>query len=164
MAERRRYITREGYRTLEAEHARLWSVDRPAMVHQVSEAAALGDRSENAEYIYGKKRLREIDRRLRFLSKLLDRLTIVEYSPQQEGRVFFGAWVTVEDEEGEEKTYRIVGPDELDPSRGYVSVESPFGRALIGKREGDEVEVHRPDGNSVELAVVGIHYRDEDDA
>lgn len=157
--ERRRYITPEGFRALQAELAGLWKRERPQVVDQVAHAAALGDRSENAEYIYGKKRLREIDRRIRYLQKLLDRLTVVEYSPRQEGRVFFGAVVTVEDEEGEEKAWRIVGPDEFDVSRGRISVESPLGKALIGRREGDTVDVRRPSG-AMEFTVVGIRYEE----
>ncbi|MGD8858935.1 MAG: transcription elongation factor GreB [Myxococcales bacterium] len=139
-------MTPEGYRRLEEEAARLWSVERPAMTRAVAEAAAEGDRSENAEYIYGKKRLREIDRRLAFLSKRLDALTIVDQRPDDSDRVFFGAWVTLEDEDGERATYRIVGSDETDPHERHVSVESPMARALLGKRVGDEVEVPRPRG------------------
>jgi len=117
---RSHYITREGYLALDRELKYLWKEERPKVTQAVSEAAAMGDRSENAEYIYGKKRLREIDRRVRFLSKRLDVLTIVDPSPMQEGKIFFGAWVTLEDEDGNEKVYRIVGADEFNPKKiGY---------------------------------------------
>jgi transcription elongation factor GreB len=155
-----RFITPAGYTRLREELERLWKIERPRVTHEVSEAAALGDRSENAEYIYGKKRLREIDRRLRYLSGLLDRLTIVRFEPSQRGRVFFGAWVTVEDEEGERHRYRIVGPDELDVRSGKVSTESPMAQALLGKRVGDEVMVDRPKGIA-SYEVVAIDYEEE---
>jgi len=150
-----RYITPEGFRRLQDELERLWKVERPRVTAEVSAAAAQGDRSENAEYIYGKKKLREIDRRLRFLSKRLDSLTVVPPKAHAE-RIFFGAWVTVE-EDGEEATYRIVGPDEFDVRAGKISVDSPLAKALLGKREGDEVVVQRPRGQA-ELVVVGLRY------
>ncbi|MCS3457142.1 transcription elongation factor GreB [Aeromonas sp. BIGb0405] len=140
------YITREGWLELDREFKTLWKEDRPRVTQAVSEAAALGDRSENAEYIYGKKRLREIDRRLRFLGKRLDALTIVDPSPQQEGRVFFGAWVELEDEAGQRVRYRLVGPDEFNLSEGKLSVDSPLARALLKKQVDDEVEVSTPSG------------------
>src|SRR5512135_2008075 len=105
-----RYITPGGFRRIAAEHERIWTVLRPRIVAEVEAAAALGDRSENAEYIYGKRKLRELDRRLRFLSQLMDSLTVVEPRPDARGRAFFGAWVTIEHEDGEERTYRLVGP------------------------------------------------------
>src|SRR3954466_11100348 len=108
-----RYITPQGFRRLTAEHERIWTVERPRIVAEVEAAAALGDRSENAEYIYGKKKLRELDKRLRFLSERMDELTVVTPAPHPSGKAYFGAWVTVEDEDGEERTYRLVGPDEL---------------------------------------------------
>lgn len=151
------YITPAGHKRLTDELDYLWRVERPRVTQQVSDAAALGDRSENAEYIYGKKRLREIDRRLRFLSKRLDALTVVEPTPEQEGRAFFGAYVTVESEDGEEATYQIVGPDEVDPAERRISIDSPMGRALLGKCEGDEVKVRRPKGQAV-FEVVEIRY------
>jgi transcription elongation factor GreB len=129
------------------------------VTHEVSEAAALGDRSENAEYIYGKKRLREIDRRLRFLSKRLDSLTVVNPSPDQEGRVYFGAWVTLEDENGVVSEYRLVGPDEFDVAAGRISIESPMGRALMGREEGEEFVLRRPKGPA-NYTVVAIRYAD----
>lgn len=157
MAGKKRYITPEGFETLRLEHERLWSVDRPHMVNEVATAAAHGDRSENAEYIYGKKKLREIDRRIRFLSKRLDELTVVDNAETPRDRVFFGAWVTIEDEDGEESSYRIVGPDEFDLKRGMISMESPLARALLGKRLDDEVLVRRPKGNA-EVTIVAIEY------
>jgi transcription elongation factor GreB len=153
----KRYITPEGYKKLGVELARLWKVERPRVTQEVSDAAAQGDRSENAEYIYGKKKLREIDRRIRYLTKLLDRLTVVEPNPAQEGCVFFGATVTVEDEDGKRSTYTIVGPDEIDLNAGRISTESPVAKALLGKRIGDDVTVRRPKGE-VELSVIAIRY------
>ncbi|MBI2394800.1 MAG: transcription elongation factor GreB [Deltaproteobacteria bacterium] len=153
------YITPAGFRRLQQELEHLWRVERPKVTHEVAVAAAQGDRSENAEYIYGKKRLREIDRRVRFLSKRLDVVQVVEPSKEQEGKVFFGAWVTIEDEDGHEATYRIVGTDEPDAKLGWISVESPVARALLGKRAGDVVTVRRPKGET-EVTVVAIAYRD----
>ncbi len=152
-----RYITPEGYRRLATEHDRIWSVDRPRIVAEVEAAAALGDRSENAEYIYGKRKLRELDRRLRFLAERLDSLTVTDPRPDPAGRAFFGAWVTVEDEAGEERTYRLVGPDEFDAASGRISVEAPLGRALLGRREGVPVVVERPAG-AAELVVVRVEW------
>jgi transcription elongation factor GreB len=155
-----RYITPEGYRRLAEEHDRIWSVDRPKIVAEVEAAAALGDRSENAEYIYGKRKLRQLDGRLRFLSERLDALTVMETRPDPRGRAYFGAWVTVEDEDGEEKTYRLVGPDEFDAAAGLISVDAPLGRALLGRREGDTLTVERPAG-SLELTVVEVRWTRE---
>jgi transcription elongation factor GreB len=152
-----RYITPEGFRRLAAEHQRIWTVERPRIVAEVEAAAALGDRSENAEYIYGKRKLRELDRRLRFLSERMDALTVVDPKPHPGGRAFFGAWVTIEGEEGEERSYRLVGPDELDVANGLISVDAPLGRALLGKQEGDTVTVTRPAG-AVELTVVAVGW------
>lgn len=157
MTTTRRYITPEGFRRIAAEHERLWSHDRPRIVAEVEAAAALGDRSENAEYIYGKRKLREVDRRLRFLSQRMDALTVVEPRPHPTGRAFFGAWVTVEQEDGEERTYRLVGPDEFDVAAGLISVDAPLGRALLGKGEGDTVIVQRPAGTA-ELTIVEIRW------
>ncbi len=140
------YITRTGYNNLNQELKYLWKEERPRITQSVSEAAALGDRSENAEYIYGKRRLREIDRRVRFLSKRLEVLTIVDYHPAQEGKVFFGAWVCLEDENGKQKQYRIVGSDEFDPAKNWISIDSPVARALIGKEVDAEVKVKTPNG------------------
>ncbi|MEW5839235.1 MAG: transcription elongation factor GreB [Pseudomonadota bacterium] len=149
------FITPEGHARLTAELDDLWRVQRPKVVQAVSEAAALGDRSENAEYIYGKKMLRDIDRRVRFLRKRLDGMTVVQHKPADASRIFFGAWVHLEDEAGMEMRLRIVGPDEFDPSRNWISLDSPMARALLKRCEGDEVCVRLPTGtrNYVVLAV-----------
>jgi transcription elongation factor GreB len=152
-----RYITPEGFRRIAAEHTRIWTVERPRIVAEVEAAAALGDRSENAEYLYGKRKLRELDRRLRFLSLRMDALTVVEPAPHPGGRAFFGAWVRVEHEDGDERTYRLVGPDEFDVPQGLISVDAPLGRALLGKREGDTAVVQRPAG-ALEIMVVEISW------
>jgi len=152
-----RYITREGFRRIAQEHERIWTVERPRIVAEVEAAAALGDRSENAEYIYGKKKLRELDRRLRHLSEKMDALTVVEPRPHPGGRAFFGAWVTVEHEDGGARTYRLVGPDEFDVARGLISVDAPLGRALLGRREGDSAIVVRPAG-SISITVVEVSW------
>ena len=154
---RPRYVTPEGFRRISEEHQRIWTVLRPRIVAEVEAAAALGDRSENAEYIYGKRKLRELDRRLRELSQRMDALTVVEPKPHPSGRAYFGAWVTVEDEKGEERTYRLVGPDEFDLERGLLSVDAPLGRSLLGRRAGDLVAVVRPAGR-VELSVVAVSW------
>jgi len=153
-----RYITPEGKKRLSDELEYLWKVKRPEVTRAVAEAAAMGDRSENAEYIYGKKQLRQIDSRLRFLSKRLDELTVVERTPDDTSRVFFGAWVGVEDEEGNRFTYRIVGPDESDYSKNLISVDSPMAIALLRKSEGDEVTVLRPNGSAA-FVIVSVSYR-----
>ncbi len=152
------YITPEGVKCLRDEFEYLWKVERPRVTQAVSDAAAEGDRSENAEYIYGKKRLREIDRRVRFLMKRLESLTVVENQPDRKGKIFFGAWVRLENEEGIEAIYRLVGPDEFDPAKGYISVDSPVGKALLGKQEGDEVVVRRPAGVGT-FTVLEVSYR-----
>jgi transcription elongation factor GreB len=141
-----RHITPEGYQRLQDELDQLWRVERPRVTREVTAAAAQGDRSENAEYQYGKKRLREIDRRVHFLRKRLDELEVVRATPAQAGRVFFGAWVSLEGEDGETLEFRIVGADEFDPGQRWISVESPVARAVLGREEGDEVEVVRPKG------------------
>lgn len=143
------YITRSGWKALDQELKYLWREERPKVTQAVSDAAALGDRSENAEYIYGKRRLREIDRRVRFLSKRLEVLQIVDYHPSQEGKVFFGAWVELENEEGEIHQYRLVGCDEFDPAKQWISVDSPVARALIGKEVDDEIQVITPLGKVI---------------
>jgi transcription elongation factor GreB len=154
---RTRYITAEGENALREELRYLWKEKRPEVTQAVREAAAQGDRSENAEYIYGKKQLREIDRRVRFLSKRLDELTVVDRLPEDRGKVFFGAWVTIENEEGTESTYRLVGPDEFDLARGYLSIDSPMARALLGKRIDEEVGVRTPEGWT-HVVITGIRY------
>jgi transcription elongation factor GreB len=152
-----RYATEEGARRLRAELDELWRVERPAVTRAVAEAAAMGDRSENAEYIYGKRRLREIDRRVRHLRQRLDGLKVVSTPPADRSRVFFGAWVTIEDERGASRRHRIVGPDEFDREPGFVSMDSPLGRALLGKRVDDTVEVSLPGGVQA-FSIVAIEY------
>ena len=152
-----KHITPEGYKRLQDEFSHLWRVERPKVTREVQEAAAHGDRSENAEYIYGKRRLREIDRRIHFLKERLESLTVVTNTAKQSSRVLFGAWVTVADEEGTRHRYRLVGADESDPDQGHISIESPIGRALVGKQAGDEVTVHRPIGELV-LEVLDVAY------
>ncbi|WP_163134101.1 transcription elongation factor GreB [Agarivorans sp. Alg241-V36] len=139
-------ITRPGWHKLDEELKYLWKVKRPQVTQAVSEAAALGDRSENAEYKEGKRELRRIDSRLRFLTKRLDALEIVDHHPQQNGKVFFGAWVELENDEGDIVRYRIVGTDEIDPKLGYITIDSPMARALIGKQVDDDVFVKTPSG------------------
>ena len=154
-----KYSTPEGARRLREELDELWRVERPAVTRAVAEAAAMGDRSENAEYIYGKRRLRDIDRRVRYLRERLDGLKVVAEPPADRDRVFFGAWVTVEDEAGEEVEYRIVGPDEFDAAPGYISMDSPLGRALRGKALDDEVKVEVP-GGAKTYVVVAVRYEE----
>jgi transcription elongation factor GreB len=161
-ADRKRYITPSGFRALQQELVRLLRSERPRVTREVAAAAALGDRSENAEYIYGKKRLREIDRRIEFLTKRLDELVVVRPDPAQAGRVFFGAFVTVEDEAGDETEYQVVGPDEFDAAARRISTDSPLGRALLGRSEGDEIRVERPKGRAT-LTVLGIRYEADGD-
>jgi transcription elongation factor GreB len=154
----RRYLTRAGAERMHKELLRLLNEERPKVTAEVSAAAAQGDRSENAEYIYGKKRLREIDRRLRFLQKRLDTATIVVPSEQPDTEhVYFGATVTLEDEDGGRVTYQIVGSDEIDTAGGRISVESPLARALLRKKVGDTVEVIRPRGE-IEYTIAQLRY------
>jgi transcription elongation factor GreB len=153
------YITPAGYRRLADELTFLHTKKRPEVVNALADAAAEGDRSENAEYIYRKRQLREIDRRMRFLSKRLDIVQIVNPTDQKRiDRVFFGATVTVEDAEGEVAVYRIVGEDEIDGAAGSISWRSPVGRALLGKGEGDTVVVRWHAGTR-ELTIAEIVYR-----
>jgi transcription elongation factor GreB len=152
-----KYITPEGARRLNKELEELWRVERPRVTQSVSEAAAQGDRSENAEYTYGKKRLREIDRRVRFLRKRLDGMVVVDRPPSDPKRVFFGAWVSVEDDDGTLTRYRIVGPDEFDAAPGYISMDSPLGRALMKKGLDDEVKVEVPGGQRTYI-IVSVEY------
>jgi transcription elongation factor GreB len=154
-----KYITPEGERRLREELDELWRVERPRVTQAVSEAAAQGDRSENAEYTYGKRRLREIDRRVRFLRKRLDGMVIVQQRPSDPNRVFFGAWVAVEADDGSQFRYRIVGPDEFDREPGYISMDSPLGRALLGKRLDDELTAELP-GRVRTFVIVQIRYDD----
>jgi transcription elongation factor GreB len=151
------YITPEGARRLQDELDELWKVERPRVTQAVSEAAAQGDRSENAEYTYGKRRLREIDSRVRFLRKRLDGMVVVDEHPTDPNRVFFGAWVTLEAEDGAETRYRIVGPDEFDMAPGYISMDSPLGRALMRKALDDQVTVELP-GGARKFVIVEVTY------
>ncbi|MDH5258031.1 MAG: transcription elongation factor GreB [Gammaproteobacteria bacterium] len=153
------YITLEGVLKLRHELQYLWTKKRPEVTQAVHEAAKQGDRSENAEYIYGKKQLRQIDSRVRFLRKRLDVLKVVEQIPADKTRVFFGAWVALENDEGEEKRYRIVGPDEFGDEDEYISMDSPIAKALLGKRLDEEVSVETP-GGTINWIIVDIEYRD----
>ena len=139
-------ITRKGYENLQQELNHLWKVERPETTKKVSWAASLGDRSENADYQYNKKRLREIDRRVRYLRKRLEEVKIIDYSPQQDGKVFFGAWVEIGNDEGEVMKFRIVGPDEIYGRNDYISIDSPMARALLKKEVDDEADVQTPTG------------------
>lgn len=151
------YITPEGARTLREDLHQLWKVERPKVTAAVHEAAKNGDRSENGDYIYGKRRLREIDRRVRYLSKRLDEVTVVDRLPADRDKVYFGAWVTLADEHGEEHRYRIVGADEIDPSLHKISVDSPLARQLLGKRLDDDISLHMGD-SSRRYTIVEVEY------
>ena len=142
-------ITREGYDKLKQELDYLWQEKRPEITKKVTWAASLGDRSENADYKYNKQLLREIDRRVRYLRKRLDIVKVVDYSPQQDGKVFFGAWVEVENEDGDSKAFRIVGPDEIYGRNDYISIDSPMARALLKKEIDEEAEVMTPQGKKL---------------
>ncbi len=150
------YITPAGYRALAEELQALWQ-RRARVTRALTAAAAEGDRSENAEYIYRKKQLREIDRRIRYLQKRLPDLKVVKSAPTDPGKIFFGAAVTLEDDAGREVVYRIVGADEFDPAKGWISVDAPLARALLAKTLDDEVQVATP-GGEVSFVVVAIHY------
>jgi transcription elongation factor GreB len=152
-----KYITPEGAARLRVELDQLWRVERPRVTQAVSEAAAQGDRSENAEYIYGKKRLREIDRRVRYLQKRLRDIVVVDRAPEDRARIFFGAWVQLEDEDGAFAEYRIVGPDEFDAATGYISIDAPLARALLKKTVDDEVTVRLPQGQKT-FFVLAVSY------
>ncbi|OIJ38666.1 MULTISPECIES: transcription elongation factor GreB [Acinetobacter] len=143
-------ITRGGHDKLVAELKYLWHEERPEITKKVNWAASLGDRSENADYQYNKQLLRKIDRRVRYLGKRLEELRIIDFSPEQEGKVYFGAWVEIENEAGEQKTLRIVGVDEIyDHHPQHISIDSPMARALLGKQVDDEAEVITPYGKKV---------------
>lgn len=152
-------ITREGFERLEQELDHLWRVERPETTKKVTWAASLGDRSENADYQYNKKRLREIDRRVRYLRKCIDELKVVDYSPQQDGKVFFGAWVEIENEAGETKKFRITGYDEIFGRNDYISIDSPMARALLKAQVDDEITVNTPNGKAL-WYVNKIYYHD----
>jgi transcription elongation factor GreB len=143
-----KYITPEGKQRLVEEVDKLWKKRRPEVTRALAAAAAEGDRSENAEYIYRKKELREIDARVRYLRKRLDGIVVVDRTPEDTDRVYFGAWVRLEDNAGEECVYRIVGPDEFDPALGYISMDSPMGKTLIGKSLDDEFTLRLPEGDA----------------
>lgn len=142
-------ITRAGKEKLEQEFQYLWRIKRPEVTQAVSEAAALGDRSENAEYKEGKRQLREIDRRIRYLNKRLEILKVVDYSEEQEGKAFFGAWVELESEEREVLRCRIVGTDEIDEKNQHITIDSPMAKAMVGRQEGDEIVVNAPGGRKI---------------
>jgi transcription elongation factor GreB len=152
-----KYITPEGAARLRRELDELWRIKRPAVTKAVAEAAAQGDRSENAEYIYGKKQLAEIDRRVRYLRKRLTGIKIVDRAPDDTSRIFFGAWFELADDAGGSREYRLVGPDEFDFSPGYVSIDSPPGRAVLGKPLDAEVFVGTPEGER-SYEITGIRY------
>ena len=158
MSEKKIYITPQGARNLRDELDTLWRKTRREVTKQVSDAAALGDRSENADYIYGKKRLREIDKRIRYLTKRLDQISIVDDLPNDLGKVYFGAWVTIKRNNGKTETVRIVGPDEIEPKSNWISINSPMARALIGKKKGDGCEVMTPEGKS-EIVILDVEYK-----
>lgn len=151
------YITPEGHKRLNEELSYLWKIKRPQVTQAVAEAAAMGDRSENAEYIYGKKQLRQIDSRIRFLAKRLSELIVVDRIPKDTSKVFFGAWVEVEDTDGNISRYRIVGPDETVLEKDFISIDSPMAKALLRRAIGDEVVVSRPNGTNA-FVVNSIHY------
>ncbi len=154
------YITPDGYRALQEESKALWQ-RRHKVTQALAAAAAEGDRSENAEYIYRKKQLREIDRRVRYLQKRLPDLKVVDTVPSDPQQIFFGAWVTLEDESGEEHTYRIVGPDEFDAGKGWISMDAPMAKALLKRRLDDEVIVRTPQGER-RYYVIDVSYTGEE--
>ena len=155
---RSRYITPEGAATLKEELEYLWRRKRPEVTRAVAEAAAQGDRSENAEYIYGKKQLGEIDQRVRYLRKRLDGIRVIDQVPSDTTRVFFGAWFELEDQTGNRRTFRLVGPDEFDQAAEYTSMDSPLGKAVMGKSLHEEVVVTAPDG-VMRYSLVRVEYR-----
>ncbi|MYM65064.1 transcription elongation factor GreB [Pseudomaricurvus sp. HS19] len=152
------YITPAGARALQEELTQLWKVERPQVTDAVHQAAKNGDRSENGDYIYGKRRLREIDSRVRFLSKRLEELTVVDRIPDERNKVFFGAWVTLVDEDDNETTYQIVGPDEFNVKAGKLSVDSPLARQLLGKYLDDEILLRTPEGER-QYDIIAIEYK-----
>ncbi|HEY8518484.1 MAG TPA: transcription elongation factor GreB [Gammaproteobacteria bacterium] len=152
-----KYITPEGAAALREELDYLWKTKRPAVTAAVAEAAALGDRSENAEYIYGKRQLAEIDRRIRYLRKRLDGMVVVDQLPSDRTRVFFGAWFELEREDGQVARHRLVGPDEIGAQEEYISMDSPLGRAVLGKRVNDTIQVRVPDGERT-FRIAAVHY------
>lgn len=157
MNKEKNYITPEGYRNLIDENEFLQKEERPAVVKVVSWAASLGDRSENADYQYGKKRLREIDRRLRFLSRRLDAAIVVDPTESSGDAIKFGATVLIEDEEGQQKEYKIVGVDEIDSKKGRISWKSPIGMGLLGKSVGDDATITSPNG-LIEFEILEVRF------
>ncbi len=158
MSETPNYITPRGYQVLAAELTQLQRVERPKVVTEVRDAAAQGDRSENAEYIYGKKRLREIDRRMRFLHKRLAAAKVVNPGEISGDTVRFGATVEIENEQGARLTYQLVGVDESNPAEGRINWQSPIGRALMNRSVDDDVSYRKPDGETVDLTIVSVRY------
>jgi transcription elongation factor GreB len=156
------YITAAGFKHMKDEVTQLWKVERPQVTQIVHEAAKNGDRSENGDYIYGKRRLREIDSRVRFLSKRMEAVTVVDRLPEDQSKVFFGAWVTLEDEEGSETTYQIVGPDEFNVAQRKLSMDAPLARAMMGKRTDDEIVLKKPEGEEF-FYIVNIEYKPYDE-
>lgn len=154
---KRKLITRAGYNQLKQELDQLWKVERPEVTRKVTWAASLGDRSENADYQYNKKRLREIDRRVRYLLKTLEKVEVVDYSPEQEGKVFFGAWVTIENDDGDIRHFKIAGYDEIFDRKDTISIESPMARALLKKEVDDEAWVETPQGKTC-WYILSIEY------
>ena len=153
-----KYITPEGKQRLEEEVDKLWKKKRPEVTRALAAAAAEGDRSENAEYIYRKKQLREIDARVRHLRKRLDGIVVVDRIPDDQHKVYFGAWVRIETADGREAVHRIVGPDEFDPALGYISMDSPMGKALIGKSVDDEFTLRLPEGEA-DYVITEVSYQ-----
>jgi transcription elongation factor GreB len=153
-----KYITPDGKKRLTDEFTFLWTVKRPEVTAALAAAAAEGDRSENAEYIYRKKQLREVDSRIHFLKGRLEDVVVVGTVPDDQTKVFFGAWIRLEDEDGNRAEYRIVGPDEFDTDKGYISMDAPMARALMKRSEGDDVVVRRPKGDAV-FTIVKVSYR-----
>jgi transcription elongation factor GreB len=154
---RSNYITPEGAATLERELDALWRIKRPQVTRAVAEAAAQGDRSENAEYIYGKKQLAEIDRRVRHLRRRLRSVRVVDRLPAETRKVYFGAWIELENPRGEVKRFRLVGPDEFDHAPGYLSIDSPLGKAVLGKTVDDAFRITTPEG-AAEWTLIGVSY------
>lgn len=156
------YITAAGFKRMKDELTQLWKIERPQVTQTVHEAAKNGDRSENGDYIYGKKRMREIDSRVRYLSKRMEALTVVDRLPADQSKVFFGAWVTLEDEDGNEKTYQIVGPDEFNVAEQKLSMDSPLAKAMLGKCLDDEIILKKPDGEDF-FYITKIEYKPYDE-
>ena len=157
MSDKKFYITPDGAHALRSELNFLYKTERPEITQKVADAAALGDRSENADYIYGKKRLREIDSRIRYLTKRIDNLEIVDRKPDNKDKVYFGAWLKLEDENGETSVLRIVGADEFDLKKGWISMDSPMAKSLLGRSIGDDVLVKRPKGDA-DIHILDISY------